>query len=401
VQQYRWNWWFPEDYKVWFPQHWGAFFSGSGNVSDLLGTSQDWHNIWNWLVYRTPFGDRGARLLYVMVRRDLVPGARYFRAPVGTTAPPPAQPSTRSLPFALSWQASGGKVPLDGPRGVAADAHGNLYVADTLNHRIAVYDARGRFLRAWGSVGTGPGQFAANQSPGDVAVASNGNVYVADTWNQRIEEFTSMGRFLRQWGGGATGAGPGPFYGPRSLAVAPSGRVYVADTGNKRILVYSPDGHYVTSFGSPGSGPGEFNEPSSVTVDGRGHLFVADFWNRRIQELTPAGGFLRAWSVSDWVAQTYDEPYVAVDRETGNLLATDPQQHQVLVYTHTGQLVGQLGSSDLSMPIGVASSAGGHVAVTDQQANRLDLFSARTPASGKRARTGSGVAGKGSKGRSR
>lgn len=375
VQQYRWNWWFPEDYKVWFPQHWGAFWSGSGNLSDLAGTGQDWHNIWNWLVYRRPFGMRGARELYVLVRRDLVPGAKYFKSPTGTAQPQPSSSPVRSLPFALAAHTSGGKVPMYGPRGIASDPAGNLYVADTLNHRIAVFDRHGTFVRAWGSAGAGKGQFSSRDSPLGLAVGPDGRVYVADTWNQRIEVFSKTGAFIRQWGGGPIGNGPGQFFGPRSVAVSTTGRVYVADTGNERIQVFSRDGKYISTFGSRGAAQGQFDEPSSVAVDTQGRVYVADFWNQRIQVFDLTGKFVRSWPVTDWTPQSYDEPYLAVQPGTGNVLASDPQLHQVLVFSPDGRVVGAIASPSLSMPIGVAAQPAGRVAVSDPDANRVDIYS--------------------------
>jgi uncharacterized protein (TIGR03663 family) len=382
VQQYRWNWWFPEDYMTWFPQHWGAFLSGSGQISDLLGTSRDWHNIWNWMVYRTPFGPRDARLLYVLVRRDLVPGAKYYKTPGGIASPSPTTPAqtVRSLPYALAGHVSGGTVPLYGPRGVASDSSGNLYVADPLNHRIVVYRSDGTFLRAWGSAGTGAGQFAARDSPQGVAVGPNGKVYVTDTWNQRIEVFSKGGRFLRQWGGGPIGTGPGQFYGPRSVAVSPSGRVYVADTGNERIQIFSSSGKYISAFGSRGTAQGQFDEPSSVAVGARGTVYVADFWNQRIQVFSPSGAYVRSFPVTDWTPQSYDEPYIAVDMHTGQILASDPSKHQILVFSESGHTVGAIGSTNLTMPIGLAILPGSRVAVGDPDANKVDIFAPQTEA---------------------
>lgn len=374
VQQYRWNWWFPEDYKTWFPDHWGAFFSGSGNVSDLVGTRTDWQHIWNWMLYRDPFGTRGARLLYVLVRRDLVPGAKYFKTPAGQAPTGPTQVSARSLPYALAARVHGGKTALYGPRGVAADRRGNVYVADTLNHRIAVYDSSGRFVRAWGSVGTGPGQFAARDSPQGVAVGPDNLIYVADTWNQRIEVFRTDGRFVRQWGGGPIGSGQGQFYGPRSVAVAPSGNVFVADTGNERVEEFSSSGAYIRSFGTRGAAVGQFDEPSSVALDARGNVYVADFWNQRIQVFSPRGTYIRSWPVTDWSPQSYDEPYLAVDNAQDRIVASDPQQQQVLAYSLKGQLLGKISSPQLTMPIGVAVLPGDVVAVTDPDANIAALF---------------------------
>lgn len=376
AQKYRWNWWFPEDYKIWFPQHWGDALAGRGSLlSNLLGTSQDWHHVWNWMVYRTPFGDRGARWMYVLVRRDLVPGSKNYATTipgaagaVGVTLP--HVPAVKAASIAISG------IALAGPRGLAAGPNGDLYVADTLNHRV-VHVVGTRSVGSWGSPGAEPGQFSLRDSPMGAAVGPDGNVYVADTWNQRIQVFSPGGRFLRQWGSPAIGNQDGQFYGPRSVAVSSSGRVYVADTGNRRIQVFDSRGKFLFTWGTSGTGPGQFQEPSSVAVGPTGMVYVADFWNQRIQEFTASGAFVRSWAVSDWTAQSYDEPYITTDRRTGNVFATDPQQQQVLVYTATGRLLGSFGSSQFTLPIGVAALTNGRIAVGDATNNRVDLYRIR------------------------
>lgn len=391
VQRYRWNWWFPEDYKVWFPEHWGAVpqaLQGQGSLTaDILGTPTDWSHIWDWLMYRRPFGQRGARLLYFLVRRDLVPGSKYFSTtPSGV--PAATQQSLPTLPATLlsRWNGSGvSGGPLQGPRGIASGPNGTLYVADTLNHRIVALGRSGKPISSWGTAGAGPGQFASLSSPQGLAVAANGDVYVADTWNQRIEVFSPRGRFLRSWGGGTIGSGPGQFYGPRSIAVSAAGRVYVADTGNKRIQVFTTTGKYLFAWGAAGTAPGQFQEPSAVALGRDGDVYVADFWNQRIQEFTPAGQFIRQWPVPDWTPQAYDEPYLAVDPRTGNVLATEPQQQRVVEWSSAGKVLGAFGSGKLTDPIGISGEPSGLVAVSDASANGIDLFRLSGPRTNERA----------------
>lgn len=379
VQKYRWNWWFPEDYKTWFPAHCGATGLSTScqlsSIPNLLGTPSDWSHVWNWLIYRTPFGDRGARDMYVLVRRDLVPGSKYFStspSTVGsTTAPTQPQSTVARLPSTLLATVSTG---LYGPRGIASDRAGNLYVADTLNHRIAVYNPRGRLIRTWGSAGTGPGQFSPRDSPQDVTVGPEGLVYAVDTWNQRVEVFTAKGHLVRTWGGGPIGSQPGQFYGPRGIVVSSAGRVYVADTGNKRIQVFSKGGRYLFSFGTAGSGSGQFNEPSSVALGPHGTVYVSDFWNQRIQVFTSAGAYVRSWPVTDWTSGSYDEPFLAVDGATGDVYASDPQQQEVLRFSATGSTLGAMQNSALTMPIGVTVTGTGNVAISDPTANKVSLF---------------------------
>lgn len=386
AQRYRWNWWFPEDYKQWFPDHVGTIplaLAGQGKMaSDPLGTSTDWLHLWNWLIYRRPFGDRAARWLYVLVRRDLVPGARNFAtAPPGTgtaVGPPTAAISAPTLAARLLGTL-GNPSALARPRGLTTDSHGNVFAADPANHHVVEFSPAGKIIRTWGSVGTAPGQFNTLDSPQDVAVGPDGKVYVADTWNQRIQVFSPSGRFLRQWGGGPIGSQPGQFYGPRSIAVAKDGRVYVADTGNERIQEFSPTGRFITSWGSRGSGPGQFTEPSSVAIGPRGEIYVSDFWNQRVEVFSPSGVYRRSWPVTDWTPHSYDEPYLAISPSTGTVYSSDPQQQRVLAWTPRGKVLGVFGRSQVTLPVGMAVGPGGHILVGDASTGRIDLFSVNQP----------------------
>lgn len=382
VQQYRWNWWFPEDYKQWFPEHPGTILPalvGQGSISaDPVGTPTDWQHLWNWLIYRTPFGDRGARMMYFLVRKDLVPHASQYAstlppgaaAPVATAAP---MAPVRSLAATLVRSFADPAL-LSGPRGLTVAPNGNSYIADPLTHRVVELSPSGSVLNRWGSTGTGPGQFSSNDSPLGVAVGRNGDVYVADTWNQRIQVFSPSGKFLRQWGGGPIGSGPGQFFGPRSLAIDAHGNVYVADTGNKRIQVFTSAGKFLRTLGTAGSGPGQFNEPSSVAIGPNGDVYVSDFWNQRMQELTATGAFVRSWSVSDWQPQTYNEPYVTVDRKSGEVFVSDPTAQRVLVWTSRGKSVGAIAVGSSSLPVGVATRPNGDLEVGDATSGRISTY---------------------------
>ena len=91
------------------------------------------------------------------------------------------------------------------------------------------------FVTAWGTGGSGNGQFA---YPYRVATDAAGNVYVADSGNNRIQKFTSTGTYLTQWG--TYGTGNGQFYYPWGVATDAAGNVYVADTFNERIQKFAP-----------------------------------------------------------------------------------------------------------------------------------------------------------------
>jgi uncharacterized protein (TIGR03663 family) len=380
VQKYRWNWWFPEDYKQWFPDHataLGQNLQGKNSAVQALPTGAELSSLWNWMIYRQPFGLRGARQMYFLVRRDLVPGQRQFSSTTPSTqgTAPTVQEPTLQASVRTSFGSAPGNSGVRGPRGLAVGAHGDIYVADPLGHRVVHYSSTGSYLGSWGKAGGGPGQFSLRDSPQGLAVGPDGNVYVVDTWNQRIEVFSPSGKFLRQWGGGPIGSGVGQYYGPRGIAVSDSGRVYIADTGNKRIQVYTTHGRYITSWGTAGTAPGQFQEPSSLAVAKDGTVYVSDFWNQRMQAFTSSGTYLRAWKVLEWTFGSYDEPYVSLNAAGTRVFATQPQQQRVAEFTTSGRLLGVFGSSSLTTPVGVAALPNGLVAVSDSGADAVRVFS--------------------------
>ncbi len=91
----------------------------------------------------------------------------------------------------------------------------------------------GVFLTTWGSVGSGDGQF---NTPFGIAVDASGNIFVADTFNHRIQQFSSTGVFITKWG--TVGTGNGQFKDPIGITVNASGGVYVADLYNFRIQLF-------------------------------------------------------------------------------------------------------------------------------------------------------------------
>ncbi|HEX6510232.1 MAG TPA: NHL repeat-containing protein, partial [Chloroflexota bacterium] len=347
-------------------------------------STTDLSHLWDWLIYRRPFGDRGARWMYFLVRRDLVPGQKqYSTAPstgavASTTAPSVSAPTLASSLQATLGAGVGSTAP-QGPRGLAAGKHGDVYIADPVAHKVLRFAATGRYLRSWGVAGTTAAAFSRRDSPQGLTVGPDGNVYVTDTWNQRIEVFSPSGAYLRSWGSGPIGSGPGQFFGPRGIAVAANGRVYVADTGNKRIEVFSTRGKYLSSFGTAGTGPGQFQEPSSVALSPNGTVYVADYWNRRVQAFSSSGVYLRSWPVSAWTFGSYDEPYISIGPSGSGVFVTEPQQQRVAEFTSTGQLLGVFGTSKLTTPIGVAALPHGRVAVSDPAAGHVEVFALSPP----------------------
>jgi DNA-binding beta-propeller fold protein YncE len=119
-----------------------------------------------------------------------------------------------------------------------------VYVADTWNHRVQYFDPTGKFLGKWGRLGDAKGSITSDPSvfwgPRAIAINAAGEVFVTDTGNKRVQVFGLDGSFKRMFGG--AGSGPGQFNEQVGLSLDSQGNVWVADTWNHRIQELSPNG---------------------------------------------------------------------------------------------------------------------------------------------------------------
>ena len=169
------------------------------------------------------------------------------------------------------------------PTDVAWDAQGNIYVADGYgNARVAKYDRNGKWLKNWGSRGTGQGQF--NIVHG-IAVDAQGNVYVGDEGNKRVQVFDTEGTFKTQF----TNVGA-----PTALCLTRGAQpvLYVAHTGDPDGMddaaIYKVDlkGNVLGRFGSAGKLPKEFSLVNSIDCRNENELLVGELANWRVQKIT-------------------------------------------------------------------------------------------------------------------
>jgi DNA-binding beta-propeller fold protein YncE len=169
------------------------------------------------------------------------------------------------------------------PTDVAWDAAGNVYVTDGYgNSRVAKYDKNGKWIRNWGSRGSGQGQF--NIVHG-IAIDAHGLVYVADEGNKRIQVFDGDGNFKTQF----TNIGT-----PTAICITrgPQQALYVAHTGDpdgmEDAAIYKLDlqGKILGKFGSAGKLPKEFGLVNSIDCRNENELLVGELSNWRVQKLT-------------------------------------------------------------------------------------------------------------------
>jgi uncharacterized protein (TIGR03663 family) len=168
---------------------------------------------------------------------------------------------------------------LFGPRGLAVDGDGNLYVADTGNKRILHFRPDGSLLQQIGGGGVIAGRF---EEPTDVAVdPSDGSIYVADAWNRRIQKFAADLTFVAEWPVNSWES-QDRLHKPY-LTVTGSGDVYASDPAMYRVLVYGQDGSVKNSFGRYGTEMDRFSLPTGLATDpATNEVVVADGGNSRV-----------------------------------------------------------------------------------------------------------------------
>lgn len=196
--------------------------------------------------------------------------------------------SFERIDFVLQFGEKGkGEGQFNHPSYLALDEEGNIYITDTANNRVEVFDSSGNFLKAFGKKGSKESEF---KEPAGIIVTKEGKILVADRGNNRIQVFNQEGEFLAKFG--EKGKGEREFNRPVGLCLGREGVLYVADSGNYRIQVFSSDGIFLRAFGSKGKGEGQFLCPVDVGEDSKGNIYVLDKETSSLQRFDRQGKFL-------------------------------------------------------------------------------------------------------------
>jgi sugar lactone lactonase YvrE len=220
---------------------------------------------------------------------------------------------------------------LNQPADIAVDPlNGDVYVADGYgNHRVVVFDAKGQYLRQWGSKGTGPGQFAfvGGGHPHCVAMSREGLLYVCDRGNDRIQVFTRQGALVEIIDiKPGTGNVPAPDGTPGRMGVGSALDVAFSadrrqryllnvDTGNEVLWILDRDvkrgetPKILGGFGSQGHNAGNFTLLHMIAVDSKGNLYTSETVDgRRLQKFVPKGN-ISTRRLDTYMGSPHYEPF--------------------------------------------------------------------------------------------
>ena len=305
---------------------------------------------------------------------------------------------------------------LNSPNGVAVDSAGNLYIADTSNHRIRQVAPAGTIstVAGTGTAGSsgdsGPATSARLNSPSAVALDSSGNLYIADQSNNRIRKVTSGGTIstlagsgTRTFSGDAGQATSAALNAPYGVAVDSNGYVYITDQYNYRVRKVATDSTISTFAGNGlyrigGDGApatsAQLSTPRGMVADAAGNLYIADYANNRVRKVTPGGAIttiagtgVYGYSGDSGPATTAMLAYpggVALDA-AGSLYVGDQGNHRVRKIDTSGLITtvvgtGSAGSSgdggpataaQLNNPRGVVFDSSGNLYIADSSNNRV------------------------------
>ncbi|MEA2935250.1 MAG: hypothetical protein QOD74_1896, partial [Variibacter sp.] len=162
------------------------------------------------------------------------------------------------------------------PHGLHVDRDGNVWISDGTGiegkgHQVFKFSPDGKLLLMLGKAGVaGSGNDEFN-APSAIVTAPNGDIFVADghggNTNARIVKFTKDGKFIKTWG--SKGSGPGELDIPHAIAMDSQGRLFVGDRQNNRIQIFDQDGKYLDQWA-------QFSRPSGVFIDAKDNIYVAD-----------------------------------------------------------------------------------------------------------------------------
>ena len=252
---------------------------------------------------------------------------------------------------------------LNNPRGLALDSHRRLYIADSGNNRIVVYDTQSGSVTNWGGPTNGAalGQF---YQPQAIAIDADDNVYIADTHNYRIQRRNALTNNCVQWTGVT----------PWDIALDWRTNLYVAEYYNHRVQKLNPATGIWTTFVSNGILDGLVRSPGGVAIDASNNIVVADYPNNqgRIQRFGTNGVVMERFGSYLGVEGSLSKPQsLAFGGSSGALFVSDVGSNSVLRRNGDATWQTVIGAGVVPGAGGLAWDAQGYLYVSDTASNRV------------------------------
>ena len=266
---------------------------------------------------------------------------------------------------------------LQKPYGIAV-YHGKVYVSDTVQRVVLLFDVPAKDFKVVGQEGLGQ-----LTKPIGLAVDhNNGTLYVADNSGKRVVVYDEDGKYLRAIGGSDY------FTRPSGVAVSPDGsKVYVVDTGgvdsqNHRMYIFDAfTGDHLKTVGSRGTENGQFNLPLQVSTGPDGTVYVVDGGNFRVQSFYPDGTYKGTFGAIGRRSGQFSRPKGIANDSDGNTYVVDAAFGNFQIFNQQGQLllfVGDRGfdgkPGEYMLPAGIAVDEDGRVYMVDQYFKKVDVF---------------------------
>jgi DNA-binding beta-propeller fold protein YncE len=262
---------------------------------------------------------------------------------------------------------------VDQPSDIAIGPNGDIYLVDGVNNRIVVTGADGTPRFTFGRNGAGAGEF---QHPMGIDISKKNQVFIADTGNHRIQVFDPRGRFLYMFPV-KTSAGERPAAPVDVLALDRKNYLYISDRDNHKIKVHKQTGAFVFEWGGYGEVRGQFRYPGILAADQYNQIYVVDVLNTRIQQFDPDGNFITeigTWGVSP--GELFRPKGVVVDK-AGRVFISDSFMGCVQVFTDVGGFLGVVCAGgqkrEFTTPVGLAVDAENRLLVVEMRANRIRI----------------------------
>ncbi len=275
-------------------------------------------------------------------------------------------------------------IRLSQPLGMSVDQEGNIYIADTGNHRVLKCDPQGKLVREVGGFGFGAQQF---DRPVDVWVDNSLNVFVADYNNQRLQRYDKDLNFISSYSSDEALDESLRFGYPAALALSHQGELFVAEHEFNRVLRFEALGSPKASFGDFNWGEGRLERPAKIFISQRGEVWVSDSLRHAIMVYDAFGNFVRSLDLGESSA-----PCGLAEWSQG-MIITDRRQHALLFMSMAGERMSAFGkrgkgANELETPAAVVAlrlvaakgdAGAAHILVLDSGNNRVQLFEVQRP----------------------